>query len=277
MSFTPVQTLQTTGGIAVPFDAVVLLNSDTLWFVFNECYRRTETTHDRREVGGPVKSMSDAAQAGVWLGILGGGVVLCVVLRRLGLAVTHIRDLLHVGAGVWVFGWPYWHSATTPVAITVVATLGLALLPCLARHVGFLAHFKRSVSGADERWSGLFLYALAFGTMTYLAFHAKMLPAAVALIALAIGDGIGGAVGLSLGRHFFQAPGGKRKSIEGSLAVAITASFGAWAASTYFHSPLSLAVFAGTGLVASAAEGLAPKSTDNILIPLSVWLFVSAV
>lgn len=32
-----------------------------------------------------------------------------------------------------------------------------------------------------------------------------------------------------------------------------------------------------THLAASAAEGLAPKASDNVLVPLAVWLFVSDV
>ena len=221
--------------------------------------------------------MSDGSQALLWTSILILGVLFCVVLRKAGLAATYVRDLLHVAAGSWVFGWPYWHSTAVPVAITVVATLALFFLPFLAPRVSFLRRIEQSVSSADERWTGLVLYALSFAAMTFFAFRSPSFPAAAALLALALGDGIGGAVGRRFGRHFFTVPGGKRKSFEGAAAVAIAAGFGAWLASTYFAAGASAAVLIGIGAVASLAEAAAPRASDNLLVPAAVFLFASAV
>jgi len=221
--------------------------------------------------------MSDGAQALLWTFILIFGVLFCVVLRKAGMAATYIRDLLHVSAGSWVFGLPYWHSAEVPVAITVIATVALFLVPLLAPKALFLRRIKQSVSGADERWGGLVLYALSFAVMTFFAFRSPPFPAAAALLALAMGDGIGGAVGRRFGRHFFTAPGGKRKSFEGAAAVAIAAGFGAWLASAYFAAGASAAVLIGIGAVASLAEAAAPRASDNLLVPAAVFLFASAV
>jgi len=221
--------------------------------------------------------MSDGAQALLWTFILIFGVLFCVALSKAGVAATYVRDLLHVGAGSWVFGLPYWHSATVPVAISVVATVALFLVPWLAPSVSFLRRIEQSVSSADERWTGLVLYALSFAAMTFFAFRSPPFPAAAALLALALGDGIGGAVGLRFGRHFFTVPGGKRKSFEGAAAVAIAAGFGAWLASTYFAAGASAAVLIGIGAVASIAEAAAPRASDNLLVPAAVFLFASAV
>jgi dolichol kinase len=221
--------------------------------------------------------MGDGFQALAWVGILIFGLSVCVALRKAGLPATHVRDLLHVGAGCWVFGWPWWRSGVAPVGITLVAALALLLVPVLAARVSLFAAFQQSVSGGDERWNGLVLYALSFALMTWLAWRSSPFPAAAALLALALGDGIGGAVGRRFGRHFFAVPGGKRKSFEGAAAVAIAAAAGAWIASFYFGAGSKPAVIIGIGVVAAIAEALAPRSSDNLLVPAVVFLFASAV
>ena len=219
--------------------------------------------------------MADGLQTALWSAILISGLLICVGLRKAGLATTYVRDLLHVGAGAWVFGWPFWHSAIAPVCITAAATFFLLIIPTLARRVTLFARLEQAVSGGGERWSGLVLYAISFALMTWLSWRSSQFPAAAALLALALGDGIGGAVGRRCGRHFFTAPGGKRKSIEGSAAVAIAAAVGAWLGAAYFGVAASIWLLIGIGLVACAAEGWAPRASDNILIPAAVWLFVT--
>lgn len=217
--------------------------------------------------------MSDGLQALLWIGILFAGLALVAALRKAGrLPSTYARDLLHVGAGSWVFGLPFWHSPAFPIAISAGATLLLALVPLLGRTLPLFAALEESVTGADERWTGLVLYALSFTAMTALAFEAPF-PAAAALLALALGDGIGGLIGRKLGRHFFATPGGKRKSWEGTAAVAIAAAIGAWLASIYLGAGAAAPVLIGIGLVAAAAEALSPRASDNLLVPASAFLF----
>lgn len=220
--------------------------------------------------------MSDESQALLWAVILVGGLSFVVALRKADrLATTHARDLLHIGAGSWVFGLPFWHSAAVPIAITVIATILLALVPLLAPRLSFAAAIERSVTGADERWSGLVFYSLSFAVMTFLAFRAPF-PAAAALLALALGDGIGGLVGRRFGRHFFAAPWGKRKSLEGSASVAIAAAVGGWLGSVLFAAGATAPVLIGIGVVASVAEALAPRTSDNVVVPAAVYLYASA-
>jgi phytol kinase len=219
--------------------------------------------------------VSDTGQAAIWAAILAGGLVICILLHKAGVPMTHVRDLLHVGAGSWVFGWPFWHAPWLPLGIAVAAVVLVALVPILAPRIPFLKQLQESVSNAEERWGGLTLYALAFALMTWLAWRRGMFPAAAALLALAIGDGLGGAIGVRFGRHFFRA-GGKRKSLEGSLAVALGAGLGVWMAGIYFGAPPKLEVALGAALVASASEALAPRATDNLSVPMAVWLFVYA-
>jgi dolichol kinase len=96
--------------------------------------------------------------------------------------------------------------------------------------------------------------------------------AGAALLALSLGDGIGGAIGRAFGEHHFRAPGGKQKSIEGSAVVAIGATCGALVAAALFGVALPFPVAIALGIAAAATEAASPRGTDNILIPAVVYV-----
>jgi dolichol kinase len=161
------------------------------------------------------------------------------------------------------------------VAITTGAVLLIAMGPGLARRIPLLASFRDSVSEGDERWAGLVFYTLAFALFTAAGMRSQPYPAAAALWALCLGDGVGGAIGRKWGRHSFSVPGGKRKTLEGSAAVAVFAAAGVALAGAYFGEPVALARMAVLGLTASLAEALSPRATDNLLVPMAVWLIAT--
>jgi dolichol kinase len=160
------------------------------------------------------------------------------------------------------------------MAIVLVVTAAMLLTPRLAIRFAAITQLKESVSGRDERWGGLVLYSASFTWMTWMGLRDQPFPAAAALLALALGDGVGGAIGRRFGRLHFTAPGGKRKSLEGSLAVAVAAAAGGWIASTYFQVTPSLQTLLAIGLIASVAEALAPRASDNLLVPAAVSVFL---
>ena len=212
--------------------------------------------------------MSDGLRLLLWMGILGGGLGLCVALKRAGVRTTYVRDLLHLGAGVWVLGFVSFRATFVPVTITTAAAVALLLLPVLAARVRPLAAIRDSVSDGDERWQGIVLYAVAFALFTALAQYRDPARAGAALWALTLGDGLGGAFGRRFGRHHFTAAGGKRKSLEGSIAVALFAGLGAWLAARWLggvpHPVLA-------GLTAAVAEALSPRGMDNLIVPAAVY------
>lgn len=212
----------------------------------------------------------DLALAGLWLLILIAGAGVCAWLYRRGLPRTYVRDLLHVGAGCWVFGWPGWEGWAVPTLIPALAVGGLLLLSG-NKGGGRLAGFRQAVSDADERWSGLVLYALAVAILTPVGILWAPFPAAAALLALALGDGLGGLVGRNFGRRRFQLPGGKPKSLEGAAVVALASGVGIWVAAGYFQSPVSLPTVWWAAAVACLAEAVAPRATDNLLVPAAVF------
>ena len=215
--------------------------------------------------------MSDLAWLGAWLAVLAVGVGAIVAARALGLAATHARDLLHVGAGAWALGWPAWHDAVAPVALALIVTAAIAAVPMVARTWTPAARLERAVTGGDERWTGLVHYALAATLLTVVARAGHGFAAAVGLWALALGDGPGGAVGRRWGRHGFQLPWGKRKSLEGTAAVALGAAVATVAAGAWFDHPVALALPLAVGAIAAAVEAAAPRGTDNLLVPAAAW------
>ena len=79
--------------------------------------------------------MHDGLLVLLWSAVFAGGLAVCLWLAGRGLSRTYVRDVLHVGAGVWPLGWGAWESPWPPVG---VATVGFALLvavPLLARRL----------------------------------------------------------------------------------------------------------------------------------------------
>lgn len=217
--------------------------------------------------------MHDGLLVLLWSVVFAGGLGACLWLSRRGLARTYVRDVLHVGAGVWPLGWRAWESPWPPIG---VATTGFALLlavPLLARRFAGAGKLQRAVSGEGEAWSGLVLYAFSAAAFTAVGLlgHAPF-PAAAALLSLALGDGLGGLVGRLWGRHRYRVPWAKTKSIEGSAVVAWFAAHGTAMAGLLYGAPLTVGRLLGAGLAAALAEAIAPRATDNVLVPLAVWL-----
>jgi phytol kinase len=216
--------------------------------------------------------MSDAALGAGWFGVFAAGLAACVAVRALGVPSTYVRDMLHVGAGVWILGWPWWDGATVPIAIVAGAALATAAVPILAPRLDFAERIRTAVTNGDERWAGLVHYTLAYAALTAIGLTGDPFPAAAGLLALSLGDGLGGLAGRALGRHHFRAPGAKRKSLEGTLVVALGACAGTLVAAHLFDRGAPPLLVVGLAAVAATAEALSPRGTDNLFVPLAVWL-----
>lgn len=171
-----------------------------------------------------------------------------------------------------MIGWPWWHGSAVPIAIVTSVAIGIALVPAIARRSRFVDKFRRAVTNDDEHFGGLILYTLAYALFTTIGVTLDPFPAAAALLALSLGDGIGGAVGRALGEHHYRAPGGKQKTFEGSLVVVLGAIAGALTAALLFGVRLDLTAAFAIGVVAAVTEAFSPRGTDNLLIPAAVYI-----
>ncbi len=212
-----------------------------------------------------------------WIFALAAGLLSCAILRRAGAPAERVRDLLHVGAGVWVLGWPAWTSPVPPAALAAAVAAAMLLVPLLARRWRPAERLLASVTGGEEGWTGVALYGAAFAAFTWLGLvRGPPFPAGAGLLALALGDGLGGAVGRRFGRHRFTAPFAKPRSLEGSAAVSVLAMAGVALAAILLGAHPGAAAVALAGLAAGAAEAVAPRASDNALVPIAVYAVLSA-
>lgn len=214
--------------------------------------------------------MFDLTLATFWLLVLAGALAAGVVLARRGVPTTYVRDLIHVGAGSWVLGWPYWREPVAPIVLVTLGLLGVLLAPRLATRLPAARALVGSLTGGDERWAGVVLYVVAYAVLTPLGLLVAPFPAAAALLALALGDGLGGLVGRSVGRHGYNVPWGKRKSVEGSLVVAAGAAVALLAAGWAHGVSSSVGQVLSFALVAAGVEAVSPRSSDNLLMPAAL-------
>jgi len=220
--------------------------------------------------------MIDLALIGAWLALVALAGAFCIAARRAGVALTYLRDLVHVGAFVWPLGWPLWSGPLAPIGLSIAGAAATFAVPSLASRAAVLGRFRDSISDAAEKWSGVRLYGVSFALGTIAAFAFAPLPAAAALLSLALGDGLGGLVGRRFGRHSFAVPWAKRKTFEGSAAVAVFSALAVALAAVRFGArPAALPIAAGAA-AAALAEAFAPEGTDNAFVPAAVWLVLTA-
>ena len=222
--------------------------------------------------------MNDLLWAAGWAAVLAGGLGAVVLLKGLGMPRTYARDVLHVGAGVWVAGWPAWKGWVVPVGVAWTVFALLATLGVVTPRVRFLRRVVESVSGDDERWAGIVAYGGSFAALTTLALAGGyVLPAAFAAASLSLGDGLGGLVGRRFGRLRFRLPWSKSKTLEGTLAVAAFSALGVALAAWALSSPVGPGPVLLLGFVSATAEAVAPRAWDNVLVPAAVFAAALAV
>lgn len=222
--------------------------------------------------------MNDLVLVAAWLAVLAGGLGLGVLLKRRGVATTYVRDLVHVGVSVWVLGWPCWRDALAPSLMTLGALVAVSMVPVLSDRSSIARSIEQSLAGGDERWTGIVLYVASFAVLTPLgvsSMHRLGVPAAAALLALAWGDGIGGLIGRRFGRRHYRVPGAKTKSLEGTLAVAVSSGGAVAFAGLWLGAPVAVPLVVVAALVAAFVEAVSPRASDNVLLPLAVFATVA--
>ena len=220
--------------------------------------------------------MSDWTLLGTWVALVALAGAFCIAARRAGVGLTYLRDLVHVGAGAWPLGWPLWTGPLLPIGLSLAGAAATFAVPSLASRAPVFGRFRDSISDATERWNGVRLYGVSFAIGTIAGFALSPLPAAAALLCLALGDGLGGLIGRRYGRHSFMAPGAKPKSLEGTAGVAVFSALAVILAMLRFGTPLSPLPVAAAAVAAALAEAFAPEGTDNLFVPVSVWLVLTA-
>jgi phytol kinase len=196
--------------------------------------------------------------------------------RTLGIPQELTRKLVHVGAGMWVFGalalFDHWQAGVLPFATFIAAN--------------YLFYRYRLLGAMDAEDSppGTVYFALAvtllFGLLWRPQQPGDRAPFAVAgTMALTWGDALAALVGKRYGQHRYRIWGSQR-SLEGSAAMFAAASLAMFLALALLPgsvlcplappigTPRALAAaLLGAG-AATLTEAISPHGSDNLSVPL---------
>ncbi len=204
------------------------------------------------------------------------------LLRRGGVSQRISRKVVHVGAGMWVFGilslFSSWQFGIIPFATFIL--------------VNALLYRFRLAKGIDATDStpGTVYFALAITLLFALLWRPQgpidRVPAAVAgAMALTWGDALAALVGQRYGRHHYTIAGSTR-SLEGSATMFVVSALACWLVLTLLPgsalAPFAPAVGAGRALLVALlaagagtlAEAVSPRGLDNLSVPLVVALVI---
>jgi phytol kinase len=218
-----------------------------------------------------------------WIGLAisyvyaGGLLVLAEVVRRWrGYPQDFTRKIVHIGAGMWVFGvlalFDNWYIGIIPFTSFIVINY-------------FLWRYKvLGAMDAADSTPGTVYFALSISILFALFWRTDSpndlgYVAAAGTMAMTWGDSMASLLGRRFGRHHYTVFGGTR-SWEGSAAMLVAAFVAMFltillvpgSALSPLSSPLSVgaaaaAALAGAGL-ATAAEAVSPHGSDNLSVPL---------
>jgi uncharacterized protein (TIGR00297 family) len=185
------------------------------------------------------------------------------------------RKLTHIGTGLLVFFSPLFLSSKVPPV-----TLGLFFAALDFMAIQF--HWLKGIHGTTRKTYGTVYYPLAFAALTFLCWDVDKPALMLAMAVLALGDAAAGMVGENLKNPVRYNLLGDEKSVEGSVVMFVI-SFLVILAGFYYLSLIdffdgSLKLLLSTALVAATvatvAEGVSIRGSDNMTIPLSVAFVV---
>jgi dolichol kinase len=201
-----------------------------------------------------------------------------LLVRKFGWKQFVTRKLVHIGAGMWVWGilyfFDHWYWGVVPFATFIV--------------LNFIMYKFKILQGVDDEDSspGTVYFAISI-TILFLLFWRTgggwdLAPIAVAgVMAMAWGDGLASLAGKRWGRHFYMFFN-HRRSYEGSAAMFLGTFISVFLTLMYLPasalSPLSTTLAPQTAIlfalfsavIGSVAEALSPAGTDNLSVPLLV-------
>jgi phytol kinase len=196
--------------------------------------------------------------------------------RRFGCKQVLTRKIIHIGAGMWVWGllllFDHWYWGLIPFATFIL--------------LNYVFYRRQTFEAMDDERSspGTVYFAISIILLLALLWRTggqpDWVPFAVApLMAMIWGDALAAIIGMDWGRRPYTVFGHTR-TLEGSAAMAAS-SFVAMLLTLHLLpgsalSPNSLPLAPSTALllaavgtlVATLAEALSPAGTDNLSVPL---------
>ncbi len=200
--------------------------------------------------------------------------------KRLKWPQAFTRKIIHIAAGMWVWGilalFDNWYIGIIPFATFI-----------FLNYLFYRGKVFKAMDAADSS-PGTVYFAISITVLLILFWRTGGRPdnamvAAAAIMAMTWGDAFASIFGMKYGKHFYTFFG-HRRSLEGSMAMAITSFLAIMLTLILLPgSPLSpysnsipfrwviLSSIAGSGL-ATLAEAVSPAGTDNLSVPLVTGL-----
>jgi dolichol kinase len=196
--------------------------------------------------------------------------------RRLKWEQAFTRKVIHIGAGLWIWGilalFDHWYYGIIPFGTFIVLN-----------YLFYRAQTFKAMDSAEST-PGTVYFALSITVLFVLLWRTggqvdRAPIAAAATMAMTVGDAFASIVGQRWGRHPYAVLG-HRRSWEGTAAMAVLSLLSVYltlrllpgSALSPHSMPWSagataLLALAGTA-VATAVEALSPAGTDNLSVPL---------
>jgi len=195
------------------------------------------------------------------------------------------RKIVHIGAGMWVFG-----------ILAIFETWYIGIIPFASFiFLNYITYRYRLLDAVDDEDStpGTVYFAFSI-TLLFLIFWRTNSPqdrgyiAAAGVMAMTWGDAMASIIGRRWGQHRYTFRGDTR-SWEGSAAMVVASSIAIFltlsllpgSALAPMVQPLRtttcLAGALSGALVAAVAEGLSPRGTDNLSVPILAALTILGV
>lgn len=177
------------------------------------------------------------------------------------------RKISHVVMGLVTCSFPWMFRSAGPV---LAICGGAAVMLAALRAVAPLRRAAGRVLGGVERVTFGELYFPASVALVFVLAQGDCLLFLIPMLLLTLADSAGALVGVFYGRHTYRATDG-RKSVEGSLAVFVTAFLVAGiplALAGRAALPAALFLAFGIAVLTTALEAAAGGGLDNLLLPL---------
>jgi len=196
--------------------------------------------------------------------------------KRLNWNPNFTRKIIHIGAGMWVWGilyfFDHWYFGIIPFATFIILN-----------YVFYRQQTFKQMD-ANDATLGTVYFAISITILFALLWRTggeidRAPIATAAVMAMTWGDAMASIIGRRWGTHKYQTFGHTR-SWEGTAAMFVFSFLAMWitlmvlpgsalSPNSVTYLPAQAALFALIGaVVASAAEALSPGGTDNLSVPL---------
>lgn len=226
--------------------------------------------------------MSDVTSTRDWLYGLSAFFLLGILLTIVEL-IRHrfhgsgeiTRKVTHIGTGLLIFISPLFLTSKTPAV-----TLGVFFT--LFDFLAIRFHWLKGIHGSERPTYGTTWYPLSFTLLTFFCWENQKPALMTAMLVLAVGDASAALIGRRFKNGHPYNLTGDTKSMEGSAGMflvsfaVIVLSFYCLDRWSYFQwsSEITLWTALAGSLMATAAEAVSVKGSDNLSIPLSVAFVV---